>query len=107
MCEFVAPTGLSSALCVIQIRPPIRINMRHDIQHAVMTHDPISCFDRDVVAGLDADAAVDLDMRIDHNHVAHLARAQIVHAVDAACGKQGLAYRIDFARVDGVIDQRL
>ena len=57
--------------------------MRHEIEHAVALEHALPRRDRDAVAGLDCERGVDFDVRVDDDQVAHLAGAQVVHAVDA------------------------
>ena len=86
-----------------QIGPSQWVDMGHQIQDAMALQDPLPRRDGNVVAGFDADRSVDLEVRIDNNHVAHLARTNVVDAYDARCFVQRTADGRDLLLVHGAI----
>ena len=76
---------------MVQIGPSPWVDMGHQIQDAMTLQDSLPRRDGNVMAGLDADRSVDLEVRIDNNHVAHLARTNVVDANDSRCFDQRTA----------------
>ncbi len=68
---------------VVQIRALERVHMTHEIQHAVPLQHASSSRHGDFVARFDGQVCIDLDVRINHDKIAHLARTQVVHISDA------------------------
>jgi len=65
--------------------------MGHQVQHAVALQHALARLNGDVVAGFHGDLGIDLDVRIHDDHVAHLARAHVMHIAHAGGVDQGLA----------------
>src|SRR5450631_3687712 len=65
---------------MVEVGPAPRIDMRHHVQDSMSPQDPLTGKNGNVVAGLHADRRVNLDMRVDDDHVAHLARMNVVDA---------------------------
>lgn len=68
---------------MIRIRSAPRVDMRHEVQHAVAMHDAPAHFDGNVMTLGNGQACIDLDMGIHQDHVAHLPGADVMHALDA------------------------
>ena len=79
--------------------------MGHQVEHAVALQHPLARCDRDVIAGLDADRGINLEVRIDDDHVAHLAGSHIVNVADARCLDQRSTYRLDLGLIGRAVHQ--
>ena len=66
---------------------------------------PLPRRDGDVVAGLDIDRGIQLDVRVNDDHVAHLARANVVDATHAGCFDKGAADGLDLLLVHGSVHE--
>lgn len=81
--------------------------MRHEVEHAVPLQHPLPGCDRDVMASLDADGGIHFEVRVHHDHVAHLAGAHVVHVANAfgfGFGEHATD-RLDLPLVDRVVHQ--
>ena len=67
----------------ICIDPLVRVHVGHDIEHTMARQDALARNDCNVVPRFEGDRGVDLNVNIGNDHVAHLARAQVVDANDA------------------------
>ena len=90
---------------MVQIGSTPGIDVRHQVQHPVPLQHALSSFDGDVVPRLDIDLSIDLDVRVDHDHVAHFAGANVMHVAHARRLAQRLADRGDFLFVDRTVHQ--
>ena len=81
---------------MIQIRPPPRVHMNHQVQHAVALQHALARLHGYIVARFDGQGGIDFDMRVGHDQIAHLARAHVVNVAHAGSFQQGLADGGDF-----------
>lgn len=90
---------------MVQIRPPPRVHVRHQVEHAVALQHTVARRHRNVVTGLHADLGIDFDVRVNHDHVTHLARPNVVHATDAVRLLQRAPNGLNLLLVDGTVHQ--
>src|SRR5450830_1256248 len=67
--------------------------MRHHIEHVILLHHASARQRGDGMTLRHGLLAVEFEVNVDDGHVAHLARAQVVHAEYPGRGQQGGAYR--------------
>ena len=76
---------------MIQVWAAPRVDMGHQVEYAVSLHDQLARSNGNAMTGLDADARVHLDVRVDDDHVAHFAGMHIVNAANPRCFLQRLS----------------
>ena len=86
---------------MVQIRALPRVHVGHQVQHAVPLHHAAASLHGDVVPRLHGELRVHLDVRVGHDHVAHLAGAHIVHIAHA--GSLGQRAADDIERPASVV----
>ena len=90
---------------MVKVGPLPRVQVGHEVEHAVVLHDTVAGLYRDVVGLLHRQRGQHLQVGIDHDHVAHFAGAHIVHAVHAGGVEQGLVNGRHFFFVHSAVHQ--
>jgi hypothetical protein len=90
---------------VVTIRAPPRVNVCHQVQHAVPHKDPITREDGDVMPGFYSNSSVNLEVCIDDDHIPHFPRSNIVYVDYPGSLDKGLTYSRDFLLVYRAIHQ--
>ena len=90
---------------MVQVGLAPRVHMGHEVEHPVALQHALARQHRNVMARLDGEGRIHLQMGVHHNHVAHLARAHIVHAAHARRLQQRLANGLHFLFVHRSVHQ--